>query len=348
MNKRSQIFGFLTGLFIMGGVSLFAGATFSRIKTWVSGETLTASDLNAEFNNILNNLTPAGIDDYSSSVSEMRSTADPYPGSSESLATSLAGEVERLRYQILQLKLAIQPNNITYWYQDAPTAGVFSIAANGNVGVGDTTPDYTIDDAGTLGVDGQVYFSSHVTITGNLTTTAASLAVTTNVAITGDLTVSGVLASAATTKVRSTMSSDLTGNNSGSIKIVSTWTDTYDALGEMGTTTFTATSTGYYQVCFFPLVESETTVLTSSEALMYLNGAIVLRHSIEGWSGGGNFNDRSDGFCDTISLTAGDKLEFAATAVNSGGGNKFGIRNDNSYAGGNTTYGTYLTIFRVP
>ena len=27
----------------------------SRVKTWSSGETLTASDLNAEFNNILNN-----------------------------------------------------------------------------------------------------------------------------------------------------------------------------------------------------------------------------------------------------------------------------------------------------
>jgi hypothetical protein len=31
------------------------GAAVSRLKTWASGETLTASDLNAEFNNVLNN-----------------------------------------------------------------------------------------------------------------------------------------------------------------------------------------------------------------------------------------------------------------------------------------------------
>ena len=39
-----------------------AGATFSRVKTWIA-EVLTASDLNAEFDNILNNLLPAGVDD---------------------------------------------------------------------------------------------------------------------------------------------------------------------------------------------------------------------------------------------------------------------------------------------
>ena len=53
--------------------SLWAGATFSRAKDWVDQEVLTAADLNAEFNNILNNLDPAGIDDYSLSLSQMQS-----------------------------------------------------------------------------------------------------------------------------------------------------------------------------------------------------------------------------------------------------------------------------------
>jgi hypothetical protein len=90
------------------------GGTFSRVKTWVA-EVLSYADLNAEFDNILNNLTPAGIDDLSVSNSAMQGQTDPYPGSVISLATSLAGEIQRLRYQLA----AITGN--TYWYEDTPT-----------------------------------------------------------------------------------------------------------------------------------------------------------------------------------------------------------------------------------
>ena len=38
------------------------GATFNRVKNWIA-EKLTPSDLNAEIDNILNNLTAAGVDD---------------------------------------------------------------------------------------------------------------------------------------------------------------------------------------------------------------------------------------------------------------------------------------------
>lgn len=92
--------------------TVYAGANFSRVKTWTSREILTYSNLNAEFDNILTNFTPSGMDDYSSSVSQMRSTADPYPASAESLPTSLAGELERIRYVIAQI------SGETYWYQD--------------------------------------------------------------------------------------------------------------------------------------------------------------------------------------------------------------------------------------
>ena len=37
-------------------------ATFARVKQWIA-ESLYAADLNAEFNNILTNMTPAGMDD---------------------------------------------------------------------------------------------------------------------------------------------------------------------------------------------------------------------------------------------------------------------------------------------
>ena len=85
------------------------GATFNRIKTWIA-ETLTPSDLNAEIDNILNNLGPGGVDDYSTNVAEMQKQTDPGEVGSESLATSTAGELERLRHEIAQMK------GTTYWY----------------------------------------------------------------------------------------------------------------------------------------------------------------------------------------------------------------------------------------
>lgn len=157
-------------ILVLGAGQLWAGATFSRVKTWNAGDTLTASDLNAEFNNVLNNLTPAGVDDYSATTTEMRSTADPYPGSVESQATSLQGEIERLRYQVLELKKAIQPNNVTYWYQDTPTAGVFTVLGS-SVGVNDTTPSTNLDVTGTAAISGAVSISGLLTGSAGATIT---------------------------------------------------------------------------------------------------------------------------------------------------------------------------------
>jgi len=78
-------------------------AVFTRVKTWVSNEVLTASDLNGEFNNLLNNTIPASIEDYSADVSTMQTTADPGGSGSESLATTLAGEITRLRFAIKRI-----------------------------------------------------------------------------------------------------------------------------------------------------------------------------------------------------------------------------------------------------
>lgn len=86
------------------------GATFSRYKNWISLENLTDEDLNAEFNKILNNLTPTGVDDHSPSVAQMRLETNPGSSGTESLATSLAGELQRLRYKLRQIL------GSTYWY----------------------------------------------------------------------------------------------------------------------------------------------------------------------------------------------------------------------------------------
>lgn len=44
------------------------------------------------------------MDDYSSSVAQMQSATDPLEVGSESQATSLAGELERLRFVIDEMK----------------------------------------------------------------------------------------------------------------------------------------------------------------------------------------------------------------------------------------------------
>lgn len=88
-----------------------AGATFSRVKTW-GAEVLTYADLNAEFDNVLTNLTPSGIDDESANDSAAQATSDPYPAAALSKATSLQGEIQQLRYLIKQI------TGETQWYID--------------------------------------------------------------------------------------------------------------------------------------------------------------------------------------------------------------------------------------
>lgn len=97
------------------------GALFSRVKTWVSTEDVTYSDLNAEFNNILDNLTLANVDDYSANVSQMQTTADPGEVGTESLATTGAGEIARLRHLIREI------TGEDKWYE-TPTSSLLGLA----------------------------------------------------------------------------------------------------------------------------------------------------------------------------------------------------------------------------
>ena len=88
--------------------------------TRASGLTLTANIYNADHQNHINNHNTTQIDDYSTDNTEMQTTTDPYPASSESRATSLSGEIERIRFVLKQLSGKAQ------WYID-PTG---SRAAN--------------------------------------------------------------------------------------------------------------------------------------------------------------------------------------------------------------------------
>jgi hypothetical protein len=88
------------------------GAGLYSHTTRASGLTLTANIYNTDHQNHINNHNTTQIDDYSSSVAEMKTTTDPYASESESQATSLAGEIERIRFQLDQVIGGGQ------WYHD--------------------------------------------------------------------------------------------------------------------------------------------------------------------------------------------------------------------------------------
>jgi microcystin-dependent protein len=89
--------------------------------TVIPGQLITANLWNNEFLNIQTNLNPLGIGAYMDTTPQAQIQTAPYPSSILSLATSLGGEIERLRYQLA----AITGN--TYWYQ-APSVNVATAA----------------------------------------------------------------------------------------------------------------------------------------------------------------------------------------------------------------------------
>jgi len=118
------------GIIAIGSALVWAGGNYSRLHTWSNNEILTAADLNAEFDNEIANAVPGSLDDYSANASQMQSTSDPGESGSESLATSLAGELQRLRFAIAEMKVTLDPS-LSYWYQ-TPTKG-FAINSGGNL-----------------------------------------------------------------------------------------------------------------------------------------------------------------------------------------------------------------------
>lgn len=90
-------------------------ALYSHV-TRANGLILTASIYNTDHQNHIDNGIPSQLDDYSATVGQMQSATDPGEDGSESQPTSLAGELERLRYAIAELK------GTTYWYETAQSS----------------------------------------------------------------------------------------------------------------------------------------------------------------------------------------------------------------------------------
>lgn len=72
---------------------------------------ISESEYNVDHQNHITNRVPARIDDYSADVTEMQQSTDPGDVGSESLAGSLACEIERIRFVIAEMK------GTTNWYE---------------------------------------------------------------------------------------------------------------------------------------------------------------------------------------------------------------------------------------
>jgi len=81
-----------------------------------AGTTLTANIYNTDHQNHIDQ-TPATYDDFSATVAQMKSTADPGEVGTESQATALSGELERLRLILKEHSAEAQ------WYA-TPQAGL--------------------------------------------------------------------------------------------------------------------------------------------------------------------------------------------------------------------------------
>lgn len=103
---------------------------YAQIKTAVTGDILTATDYNNEHQNHITNNDPGSINDDSPTATQMKVTVSPGTVGGESLATTLQGEIERLRYVIKTMHGEAQ------WYPGEallPTAGG---TMTGNIAMG--------------------------------------------------------------------------------------------------------------------------------------------------------------------------------------------------------------------
>lgn len=103
------------------------GATWSFSHTYVAGNVLTAAQLNTTQSDVINNFTPAGLDDASVNTAAMKVVADPGEVGTESLATSLEGEIQRLRNIIKEITGEAQwyvtpDTNIATLYLNTPVS----------------------------------------------------------------------------------------------------------------------------------------------------------------------------------------------------------------------------------
>lgn len=92
--------------------------------SYIAGEEISSDNYNADHQHHIDNQNPTATDDYSDGVPQMRTVTDTGDVNTESLASSLAGELERLRYVVKHLKDTINGAAVTQWYSKSYAVSV--------------------------------------------------------------------------------------------------------------------------------------------------------------------------------------------------------------------------------
>lgn len=145
----SAVFTAVVVAILFNGTADSAGSC-AIYRSWSTGQQLTASDLTTSFTTVgVTNDTPTCMDDYSSNAAQMNLTTDPYPSGAASLATNMAGELERIRYVIKDL------TGWSQWYahSERPALPTFNYVFNGDVeiwgsGTSSAATGWTLNGAG--------------------------------------------------------------------------------------------------------------------------------------------------------------------------------------------------------
>src|SRR5882724_139299 len=104
-------------------------------KTYVDGDTLSASDYVADHQQHIDNQNPQETGALSDNVTQYQATTDTGDAGSESLASALDGELERLRFVVKDIKAKISGSVVAQWY--AKTYAL--VVATANIAAGAVT-----------------------------------------------------------------------------------------------------------------------------------------------------------------------------------------------------------------
>lgn len=111
MTRRAIALLLVVVLLLLFPAQGWAQGNCGVFSTYGVNDTVTASNLNSNFTQAAQtNDTFACLNDYSGTVGQMQSNTDPYASQTESLATTGAGELERLRYVLRNVF------GFTQWY----------------------------------------------------------------------------------------------------------------------------------------------------------------------------------------------------------------------------------------
>lgn len=238
----------------------------SQYQVVIAGQIIAASLWNGMENNIINNgLIPSGIDDYSATDSEMQTQTDPFPGGTISRATSLQGELERLRFEIAELK------GETYHYNDPDITLAASATFNSTHRHTGTTDGLKIPTAGIE--DGAITTAK----LGALSLTDSQINDVAATKITGQITTSQITNAAVNTaKLASSLAIDTLDINTN---IKHKTFQAYPILQILYYDTATATSTSSTTYVTTNLSGAITPKLNTSKILVFVSGNLSMTGS---------------------------------------------------------------------